>query len=163
MVFKALMDTEQSRADYISSVMAKVRSQDTQPEKILRKALWAMGLRYSLHSAKLPGKPDIVFPSKRLVIFVDGDYWHGGQWSRRRLTSLEEQFSNTRSQDYWLKKIRRNMNRDCVVTAALLSDGWRVLRFWESQIMKNLDHCIQITLDAVRNCDNKAFVFSASI
>ena len=141
----------------ISAIMRQVRSKDTTPETLFRKALWAHGLRYRLYSARLPGKPDIVVPSLRLCIFIDGDYWHGGQWVRRRLTSLEEQFSNTRSQNYWLKKIRKNMGRDCSATAALLSDGWKVLRFWESQIMKDLDLCVNIALDVAEKsaCDTR--------
>jgi DNA (cytosine-5)-methyltransferase 1 len=131
--------------------MRQVRSRDTAPETRLRKALWAHGLRYKLCPQNLPGKPDIVAPSQRLCIFVDGDYWHGGQWSRRRLTSLEEQFSATQSRGYWLEKIRKNMSRDCAATAALLADGWKVIRFWESQIMKNLDHCVETTLAVTQN------------
>jgi DNA (cytosine-5)-methyltransferase 1 len=141
----------------ISTIMRQVRSKDTTPETLFRKALWAHGLRYRLYSARLPGKPDIVVPSLRLCIFIDGDYWHGGQWVRRRLTSLEEQFSNTRSQNYWLKKIRKNMDRDCSATTALLSDGWKVLRFWESRIMKDLDLCVNIALDVAEKsaCDTR--------
>lgn len=141
----------------ISAIMRQVRSKDTTPETLFRKALWAHGLRYRLYSARLPGKPDIVIPSLRLCIFIDGDYWHGGQWVRRRLTSLEEQFSNTRTQDYWLRKIRKNMDRDCSATAALLADGWKVLRFWESQIMKDLDLCVKFALDVAGKsaCDSR--------
>jgi DNA (cytosine-5)-methyltransferase 1 len=131
----------------ISAIMRRVRSKDTTPETLFRKALWAHGLRYRLYSPRLPGKPDIVIPSLRLCIFIDGDYWHGGQWVRRRLASLEDQFPNTRSKGYWLKKIRKNMGRDCSATAALLSDGWKVLRFWESQVMKDLEACVNVALD----------------
>lgn len=130
-------------ATEISTIMRKVRGRDTSPEVALRKALWSRGLRYRLYTSELPGKPDIVIPSKRLVVFVDGDYWHGGQWRRRNLASLEDQFPATSSKSYWLKKIRRNMHRDCSATFALLSDGWTVLRFWESEIKKDLESCVE--------------------
>jgi DNA (cytosine-5)-methyltransferase 1 len=135
----------------VSAIMRQVRGRDTTPEKRLRKALWAQGLRYRLCAENLPGKPDIVLPARRLCIFVDGDYWHGGQWRLRGLKSLEDQFSNAQIQDgYWLKKIRRNMARDCSATSALLSQEWTVLRFWESQIMTDLDQCVKTALDTTK-------------
>jgi DNA (cytosine-5)-methyltransferase 1 len=131
--------------------MRKVRGKNTTPEVTFRKRLWAVGLRYKVSPSNLPGKPDVVFPSKKLAVFVDGDFWHGGQWRKRKLASLEDQFRETPSQQYWLGKIRRNMARDSRATAALLADGWTVLRFWESDIRANLDRCVQTTLDVVRN------------
>jgi DNA (cytosine-5)-methyltransferase 1 len=126
--------------------MRKVRGSDTTPEKNFRKALWAEGLRYKPNSAKLPGKPDIVLSAYKTIIFIDGDFWHGGQWRKRKLSALEDQFERTESRDYWLKKIRRNMRRDCAVTADLLSQGWTVIRFWESDIRNDLAGCVQTTL-----------------
>src|SRR5947207_3379197 len=123
--------------------MRRVRSRDTTPELLLRKALWAAGLRFRTCSTTLPGKPDIVIHSKRLAIFIDGDFWHGGQWRRRRLVSLEDQFRQTESRDYWLRKIRRNMDRDCRAAAALLDSGWRVVRLWESEVLADVDHCVE--------------------
>ncbi len=126
--------------------MRKVRGSDTTPEIKFRKALWAKGLRYKPNSAKLPGKPDIVLAAHKMIIFIDGDFWHGGQWRRRKLSALEDQFERTATRNYWLKKIRRNMRRDCAVTAELLSQGWTVIRFWESDIRKDLERCIDKTL-----------------
>ncbi|HKE06109.1 MAG TPA: DNA mismatch endonuclease Vsr [Blastocatellia bacterium] len=130
----------------VSSIMRKVRGSDTTPEIKFRKALWAEGLRYKPNSAKLPGKPDIVLVAHKTIIFIDGDFWHGGQWRRRKLSALEDQFQQTTTKDYWLKKIRRNMRRDCAVTAELLSQGWTVIRFWESDIRNNLEGCVETTL-----------------
>lgn len=113
--------------------------------------MWSSGLRYRVCFAALSGHPDIVFPCARLAVFVDGDYWHGGQWKKRNLTALEDQFSRTESRDYWLYKIRRNMCRDSSVTAELLADGWTVLRFWESDIRRDLEGCVRMVVDAVRN------------
>ncbi len=135
----------------ISAIMRKVRGSDTTPEMRFRKALWARGLRYRANSAKLPGKPDIVLAAHKTIIFIDGDFWHGGQWERRNLSSLEDQFQQTASRDYWLKKIRRNMRRDCAVTAELMSQGWTVIRFWESDIRNNLEECLETTLRSLED------------
>src|SRR5712691_4527694 len=122
--------------------MRRVRSRDTAPEVLLRKALWAAGLRFRICAEDLPGKPDIVNRSAKLAIFIDGDFWHGGQWRRRGLVSLEDQFRQTESRGYWLRKIRRNMDRDCRATAALLDAGWRVLRLWESDVLADASGCV---------------------
>lgn len=132
-----------------SEIMRKVRARDTSPEILFRKALWSRGFRYSLHKKNLPGKPDIVLVSRRFVIFVDGDFWHGGQWCRRKLAALEDQFSKTTSRRYWLKKIRTNMRRDAAVTAALINDRWKVLRLWESQIKKDVEGCLEMVVEAL--------------
>lgn len=134
-----------------SDIMRKVHSRDTTPEKTFRKALWHNGIRYRTCYRDLPGKPDIVIRSKKLAIFVDGDFWHGGQWVRRKLSSLESQFTRSSSRNYWLAKIRKNMERDCRSTASLLSQGWTVLRFWESDIKRNLDGCVSLALETCNN------------
>jgi len=121
--------------------MARVKSRDTGPEIALRKALFAMGLRYRLggHAAGklLPGKPDIVFVSARVAVFVDGDYWHGNQWKLRGHKSLEDQLAGVSNRSYWVAKIKRNMERDLRVNAELKQAGWKVVRIWESAIMKS--------------------------
>jgi DNA (cytosine-5)-methyltransferase 1 len=131
----------------ISAIMRKVRSGDTTPEVVFRKALWARGVRYRIAPAAMPGKPDVVIASKRIAVFIDGDFWHGNQWRRRGRASLEDQFTQTRGRAYWLDKIRRNMQRDCRTTAALIADGWTVLRFWESDIRRDVEGCVQMTVD----------------
>ena len=131
--------------------MRKVKSGDTAPEIEFRRALWARGLRYRVSPRFLPGKPDVVLPGPKIAVFIDGEYWHGGQWQRRKLLALEDQFAGTSSKDYWLFKIRRNMERDCAATAALQSAGWAVLRFWESEIKANLEGCVNKTLHVAAN------------
>ncbi len=123
----------------ISAIMRKVHSRDTAPEVAFRKALWAHGVRYKVCPANIAGKPDVVIPSRRLAIFIDGDFWHGGQWRRRGLAALEDQFRETKTRSYWLRKIRRNVQRDCRTTVTLQHDGWTVLRIWESQIKSDLE------------------------
>ncbi len=129
--------------------MRKVRSSGTTPEMAFRKALWARGIRYRVSPAAMPGKPDVVISSTKIAIFVDGDFWHGNQWRRRRRASLEDQFTRTKSREYWLAKIRRNMQRDCQTTATLIADGWTVLRFWESDIHRDVEGCVRMAVDVV--------------
>ena len=135
----------------ISQRMARVRSVDTGAETELRRALWRRGLRYRVAPADVPGKPDIVFPGARLAVFVDGDYWHGNQWRMRGLATLEEQFKQTGDRGYWLTKLRRNMARDCAVTSKLQADGWTVARFWESEVLRDVDSCAELVECAARN------------
>ena len=137
----------------VSEAMRRVRGRDTSPEVTFRKALWAKGLRYRLHSSKLPGKPDIVLPGARLAVFVDGDFWHGNQWQARGYESLEKQFEGAPSRSYWVPKILGNMERDRRRTAGLVQQGWRVLRFWESQLAADLDACVDITVQAAMSQD----------
>ncbi len=129
--------------------MARVKSRDTRPEAALRKALWREGLRYRTYASALPGKPDIVLASPRLAVFVDGDFWHGHQWVRRGLNSLEEQFQQAKNAVYWIRKIKRNAARDVTATVSLLDAGWTVLRFWESDIRQNLQGCVNTVLDTI--------------
>jgi DNA mismatch endonuclease (patch repair protein) len=129
--------------------MRRVRSRDTTPELALRRALWKQGLRYRIYSRQLPGNPDIVFRGARVVVFVDGDFWHGNQWRLRGLASLEDQFRHAKRADYWVPKIRRNMVRDADATARLEYGGWKVLRLWESDIAADLGGCVKRVRDAV--------------
>ncbi len=130
--------------------MARVRSRGTVPEALLKKALRKAGLQFKTNDRNLPGKPDIVLPGKKVAVFVDGDFWHGRQWQKRGLASIDAQFCRTRSKKYWLGKIRRNMHRDCVATSSLLARGWKVLRIWESDIRANLNRCANMTLEILK-------------
>lgn len=110
-----------------SKNMSAIKSKNTKPEIVLRKALFRLGLRYRIHY-NLPGKPDIVFPGKRLVIFIDGCFWHGCPKCYKEPDNNKE---------FWIKKIARNKNRDDEVNIQLEALGWRVLRIWEHSIKKN--------------------------
>lgn len=118
-----------------SKLMSKIKGKNTTPEIIFRKALWAAGIRYRINVSKLPGKPDIVFRKYRLVVFIDGDFWHGYNWEEKKLRIK----SNA---DYWIKKIERNMERDLENNAVLEEMGYTVLKFWEHQVKKDLHSCI---------------------
>lgn len=108
-----------------SRIMSLVRSKDTRPELIVRRSVHAMGFRYRLHRRDLPGTPDLVFSSRRKVIFVSGCFWHGHTCGRCRLPATRR--------DYWFAKIERNKSRDRRTIAALRRSGWRVLVVWECQ------------------------------
>jgi DNA mismatch endonuclease, patch repair protein len=104
--------------------MSRIRGRDTGPELPLRKALCAMGVRYRLDRGVL-GQPDIVFKAARVVVFVDGCFWH------RCPTHGVMPKNNS---EFWKTKIRRNVERDDFVTARLADEGWTVLRFWEHDV-----------------------------
>ncbi len=134
-----------------SSIMRQVHSRDTAPELKLRKALRHARIAYRLRNDWLPGKPDILIPRARLAIFIDGEYWHGGQWIKRGLSCLEDQFRKSSNPHYWLKKIRNNMRRDVEATAALLEGGWKVLRLWESSVNEDVSGCMSLVMDALES------------
>lgn len=123
-----------------SNLMRKIKSNNTTPEIILRKALWAKGVRYRLNVSKLPGKPDIVINKKKIIIFIDGEFWHGYNWEEKK-TKIK---SNA---NYWIKKIERNMERDKSNNQKLTSMGYQVFRFWEHEIKNNLSDCISKILN----------------
>ena len=106
-----------------SQMMAGIRGKDTKPEILIRKALFARGWRYRLHDRRLPGKPDLVFPSLRAVVFVDGCFWHGHQCHLFKTPSSRV--------DFWIEKIGRNRERDREVRKKLDELGWRYLTVWE--------------------------------
>lgn len=119
-----------------SALMAKIKGRSTKPELILRKALWHFGFRYRLHVKTLTGKPDILILKYNIVIFVDGEFWHGYNWEKKR-----EKIQANRG--FWIPKIERNMQRDVENVLKLTNLGFVVLRFWEHEIKKNLNECIE--------------------
>jgi DNA mismatch endonuclease (patch repair protein) len=123
-----------------SRTKSAVRALDTRPEVLLRSAIWRRGLRYRVAPVGIPGKPDVVFARKRVAIFCDGDFWHGKEWETRRV-----KLAKGHNPEYWVAKIEANIARDRRVTAALRLDGWVVLRFWESDVLDD----VQRVADAV--------------
>ena len=107
--------------------MARVKSKGMKPELTVRRLLHGLGYRYRLHRSDLPGRPDLVFPSRRKVVFVNGCFWHDHPGcSRVRIPAT--------NRDYWVAKLRRNRERDCRNVALLESDGWAVMTVWECQL-----------------------------
>lgn len=123
-----------------SRLMSKIKSENTKPEIKFRKFLWNLGLRYRVNVKNIIGKPDIVFKKYKLIIFIDGDFWHGFNWKekKKRIKS---------NRDYWIPKIERNIQRDKEQMRELESQGYKVLRFWEHEINKNFEECISKVLE----------------
>ncbi|MBN9060988.1 MAG: very short patch repair endonuclease [Rhizobiales bacterium 65-9] len=110
-----------------SEVMRRVKGENTTPEKKARSLLHRLGYRFRLHRADLPGKPDIVFPARRSVIFIHGCFWHGHDCARgARMPKTNA--------DYWRQKIARNRVRDEKHLAELEKLGWRALVVWECEM-----------------------------
>ena len=115
--------------------MRHIRSKDTSIELRLRKALWHEGIRYRKNYSALPGKPDIAITKWKIAVFCDSSFWHGRNFDSKKPVDTNH--------EYWDAKIRRNIRRDYDVNLALESSGWMVLRFWDEEIIKHLNECIQ--------------------
>ena len=127
-----------------SEVMSLIRSKDTKPETVVRSMLHRMGHRFRLHRRDLPGHPDIVLPKHRVVIFVNGCFWH----SHKNCRDGKMPRSN---QDYWRPKLERTVRRDAESVAALQRDGWKTLVIWECEVRKSLPELpvrVQFFLDS---------------
>lgn len=120
--------------------MSLIRSKDTRPELSLRGLLHARGLRFRKHVRQLPGQPDVVFIGAKVVVFVDGDYWHGWRFPswKGKLTA------------YWRQKIEGNRRRDRRNFRQLRRQGWLVIRVWEHEVQRNATHCVKRIQAAVR-------------
>ncbi len=130
-----------------SRMMATVKNKNSRAELLVRRRLHAMGLRYRLHYTSVHGRPDLVFPRQKVAVFIDGDFWHGNAWRLRGLTCLADMFPNRT--EWWVEKITRTMRRDAEVTELLIAEDWRVLRFWESDVLANPDQVVLRIHDAV--------------
>jgi len=136
--------TEEEKRSY---TMSRVRSTGTVIEVSLQKALWRKGIRYRKNYKKLPGSPDIVVVKYKLAIFCDGEFWHGKDWERRK-----PRIKNNR--EYWIKKIEGNVERDKRVTREIIELGWRVIRFWETEIKSDIDSCVDTVINAIEEIKN---------
>jgi len=113
--------------------MSRIKGRDTKLELLVRRELHKRGHRFRVNAAWLPGKPDIVFTKIQLAVFVDGDFWHG--W---KFTHWSEKLA-----PYWHGKISGNIARDRRHIARLRREGWSVIRIWEHDVKKDLQHCIK--------------------
>ena len=125
-----------------SEIMRRVRSTDTTPEKKVRSLLHGLGFRFRLHRSDLPGKPDIVLPKYRTVIFIHGCFWHRHPGCPRASTPATRR-------EYWLPKFKRTVQRDQKNQAKLIELGWRVIVVWECEI-KDLEHLSIILAHAIK-------------
>jgi DNA mismatch endonuclease, patch repair protein len=126
-----------------SYCMSRIRGSNTGPELALRRGLWSKGFRYRVKSG-LPGKPDLVFARARIVVFLDGCFWHG--------CALHAQQPKTNS-EFWLTKISKNKQRDIEVTNLLNFAGWTVLRYWEHEVREDIDKVSRAISRAIRRAN----------
>lgn len=122
--------------------MSRVKLKNGAAERLLAKRLWHAGCRYRKNDKRLPGSPDIAITKYKIAIFVDGEFWHGKDWTvkRERLR---------RNREYWIEKIEENMARDRRNDAELALMGWRVIRFWEKEVKRDPDACVEEVCDAI--------------
>lgn len=130
-----------------SNNMRAIKGKDTKIEVKLRKALWHQGIRYRKNFKVCGCRPDIVITRYKIAIFCDGDFWHG-----RKICRFKKNVK------FWTEKIKRNKERDLENTIELRDNGWLVLRFWESDINKNLDDCIIEIIKNIRIRKNSLYV-----
>lgn len=116
-----------------SQQMSRIRGSNTEPERMLRSALWAAGLRYRLHHVTPAGRPDVVFPGLRVAVFIDGCFWHG---------CPDHYVRPVTKADFWASKLHENVARDRRQTEELERGGWRVIRVWEHDVFERLDEIV---------------------
>lgn len=127
----AIIRTDNLTIEDRKRTMQRVRSRNTKPEMKVRRLVFGMGYRYRLHRTDLPGKPDLVFPGRRKVIFVHGCFWHGHDCrSGRKQPKTNE--------GYWKQKLARNHQRDAEHEQTLRKLGWQSLTVWECEL-KSVD------------------------
>jgi len=122
--------------------MSKIRSKDTKIELAIAKQLWHKGYRYRKNDRSIIGKPDFSFKKIKLAVFCDSEFWHGKDWEiQQKRIGI--------NQSFWIQKIQNNVNRDRKVNELLCNSGWIVLRFWETDIKKNLEQCVQTIVENI--------------
>ena len=123
--------------------MQSNKSVGTKPELVLAKAMWALGLRYRKNSGSIFGKPDFSFKKYKVAVFVDGEFWHGKDWERKKAEIKG-------NREFWITKIERNIRRDMEVTGRLKAEGWTVLRFWSNDVVKDTTSCAEKVKEIIR-------------
>lgn len=124
--------------------MQHIRSNDTEIEMLLRKALWKKGYRYRKNYKALPGKPDIALTKYKIAVFCDGEFFHGKDWE-----VLKPRLKNSNNSEYWIAKISNNMMHDAEINKQLLIMGWTVIRFWGKEIKRNTAGCIKVIEETI--------------
>lgn len=118
-----------------SNLMKKIKSDKTTPEILLQKTLRREKIKFKKNYSKLHGNPDIVLIDEKIVIFVDGEFWHGYRWEEKK-----RKIKANRA--YWIPKIERNIKRDKQNNRKLKKEGWKVIRFWQQQLKNDLQKCV---------------------
>ena len=134
-------------SDRRSKIMSHIKSKDTSIEMMVRRRLFAMGYRYRVNYKALPGKPDIVFTKKKVVIFIHGCYWHGHDCGSRYAHTSQS------NKAYWRPKIERTKQRDQQNIQKLETLGWKIVVLWECQIKVDFENTIQELLKILSSKD----------
>jgi DNA mismatch endonuclease (patch repair protein) len=123
-----------------SEIMSRIRSKDTESERVVFKYLRKEKIYFKKHYSKAPGKPDIALPRKKIAVFIDGNFWHGENYkaTKNRLPEI-----------YWREKIEKNIKKDSKVNKSLGDMGWSVLRIWEKEIKTKKTR--QEALETIKN------------
>lgn len=129
--------------EQISYNMSRVRRSGSQIECVLGKAMWRAGIRYRKQYKRLPGCPDFAIPRAKVAIFCDSSFWHGRGWPKAA-NAIKS------NREFWITKIEGNIARDRAITHTLRKMKWRVLRFWDNDIIGSTDHCVRKVLQAIQ-------------
>lgn len=122
--------------------MSKVKLKNGKAEQILAKRLWHIGYRYRKNDKRLPGSPDIAISKYKVAVFVDGEFWHGKDWPEKKQRL-------NRNREYWIEKIEENIARDSRVNEQLKKLGWIPVHFWEKDVLKHTDNCIEKIMNII--------------
>ncbi len=128
-------------------IMKSIKSKDTKPEILLRKALWHKGYRYRKNYKALAGSPDMALTKYKIAVFVDSEFFHGKDYEK-----LVERLKRGKRPEYWLSKIDANIKRDAENEANLHGAGYRVLRFWGEDVVKDTEGCVKAIEDLIWDC-----------
>lgn len=132
----------------VSKRMANVSLKGGKAETALAKALWHEGIRYRKNYRELPGSPDIAITKHRIAVFVDGEFWHGFDWENRKVKLKS-------NRDYWIEKIEENIARDQRNDKLLKEMGWITLHFWEKEVNKQLNGCVEVVMKTIEERQEK--------
>ncbi len=131
-------------------IMQAIKSKNTSVEILLAKRLWHKGYRYRKNDKSVFGTPDITFKKYKIAIFIDSEFFHGNNWHEKK-----QKLKNNK--EYWIAKIEKNIERDKKVNKYLISKGWVVLRFWCSDIKKNLKMCVDVITNEIESIHKKIY------
>ncbi|MDR1616500.1 MAG: very short patch repair endonuclease [Syntrophomonadaceae bacterium] len=119
-----------------SRTMSRIKGKNTSIEVVFRRALWHKGYRYRKNFAALPGSPDIAITKYKIAIFCDGEFFHGYDWEVKKQALGQ-------NREYWIKKIERNIARDCKADLKLIAMDWVPVHFWGQDILKHTSECVE--------------------